>query len=266
MLVLVRGAGDLASGICHRLFMAGFKVIATETPAPTMVRRTVSFGEAVFSGSHTVEGIKGVRVEFPAVAEAEIKKGNLPVLIDPTLKSLQQLKPQAIVDATMAKRNLGTNMQMAPVVVALGPGFTAGKDVHAVIETKRGHYLGRVIYEGKAFPNTGIPGEIAGYAKERLIKAPIKGKIKAFKKIGDEVRAGEIVCSVEGFPVKAEIPGILRGLIKEGLEVKEGMKVGDIDPRAEKEYCFTISDKARAVAGGVLEAILHLSGMIQNRS
>ncbi|MDK2984456.1 MAG: xanthine dehydrogenase accessory factor [Clostridia bacterium] len=263
MLVLVRGAGDLASAVCHRLMQSGFDVIATEIEQPTMVRRTVSFAEAVYTGEWEVEGIKGVRIQTVDEAKDQIKRGNLPVLVDPGLKCLKELSPEAVVDAILAKKNLGTHREMAAVVIGLGPGFYAGKDVHAVVETMRGHYLGRVIYEGEATPNTGVPGEVGGYSIKRLVKSPVPGIVKANKKIGEMVSEGETVCYVGDVPVIAQISGVVRGLIKEGLIVKENMKIGDIDPRCEKQHCFTISDKARAVAGGVLEAILHLSGVIK---
>ena len=264
MLVLLRGAGDIASAVCHRLMQSGFDVIATEIEKPTMVRRTVSFAEAIYTGVWEVEGIKGVRVQSVEAAKEQVKKGNLPVLVDPGCKCLKELAPGAVVDAILAKKNVGTHCEMAPVVVGLGPGFCAGKDVHAVVETKRGHYLGRVIYEGKAVPNTGVPGEVGGESIKRLLKSPGAGRITENKKIGTLVTAGETVCYVGNMPVNAQIAGVIRGLLKEGLLVEENMKIGDIDPRCEEEYCFTISDKARAVAGGVLEAILHLSNIVND--
>jgi xanthine dehydrogenase accessory factor len=257
--VVIRGAGDLASGVAHRLWYAGFDVIMLELPAPLVVRRTVSFAAAVFTGSAVVEGVRARICDGPAEAEHLLAQRIIPVLVDPDGTQSQALHPQVLVDAILAKKNTGTTMQDAPVVIALGPGFTAGVDVHAVIETKRGHDLGRAIYSGAAAANTGIPGEVGGFSTERLLRAPADGIFLTWRQIGQLVAAGETVATVDSQAVTANVGGTLRGLLFPGTAVKKGMKVGDIDPRGHEADCLTISDKARAVAGGVLEAIMHLN-------
>jgi xanthine dehydrogenase accessory factor len=256
-LIVVKGAGDLASGIAHRLFRSGFSIIMTEIAQPTVIRRTVAFAEAVFSGTTEVEGVSGVCCEA-AHAPQIAARGKIAVVVDETAGSLTAWKPWAVVDAILAKRNTGTRMGDADVVVGVGPGFVAGQDVHAVVETKRGHYLGKVITTGSAIADTGIPGEIGGYTTQRLLRAPGAGIFTPSRRIGDWVEAGEAVADVAGRPVVAEIAGVLRGILHEGLTVCAGLKVGDIDPRCIREHCFTVSDKARAVGGGVLEALLML--------
>lgn len=258
-LVLIRGAGDLATGCAVRLHRAGFSLVMTELPAPTAVRRTVAFSEAVHDGTVTVEGVRARRAGSAAEARAIVRGGDAAVLVDPDGSAAGRLRPAVVVDARMAKRNLGTAIADAPIVIGLGPGFVAGRDVHAVVETNRGHALGSVILDGEAEPNTGIPGEIGGYDVERLLRAPAAGPLRAIRRIGDRVAAGETVADVAGRPVEARIAGVLRGLVRDGSVVREGQKLGDVDPRARPEHCFTVSDKARSVAGGVLEAILHLA-------
>ena len=253
-LVVVRGAGDLATGVIVRLHRAGYKVIALETERPTVIRRTVSFAEAVYEGGITVEGIRGTLVSGKAGILRALDEGDVPVVVDPALEVLSSFHPAILVDAIIAKRNLGTRKDMAPFVIALGPGFTAGLDADAVIETKRGHTLGRVIYHGTAIPNSGVPGNIAGYAEERVIHSPSAGIFRGVKAIGDIVRKGDVIAYAGSTPVLATIDGKLRGLLHDGLEVPEGFKIADIDPRGEKADHTTISDKARAIAGGVLEA------------
>jgi len=260
-LVVVKGGGDMATGIAHRLHQSGFTIIITEIAQPTMVRRTVSFAQAVFDDEVTVEGVSARRAAMTEIGAA-LKAGYIPVVIDPEASCITKLKPQAVVDAIIAKRNTGTQKTDAPVVIGVGPGFMAGVDVHAVVETMRGHDLGRVYYQGAALADTGIPGEIAGYTVERLLRAPTAGIFTGNRTIGELVNAGDIVGYVAGTEVKAVIGGVLRGLIQDGLAVPAGMKIGDIDPRCRYEHCFTISDKARAVAGGVLEALLHLGRMV----
>lgn len=259
-LVIVRGAGDVATGTIVRLHRCGWRVLALEADKPTVVRRTVALAEAVTSGTAVVEGVQGTLCKTLADMESAWAKGMVPVAVDPSGEWVDLLKPKAVVDAILAKRNVGTEKSMAPVVIGLGPGFIAGEDVHAVIETNRGHALGRAIYAGAAEPDTGMPGNIAGYASERVLRSPTEGVVKNLKAIGDWVEAGETVMNVSGEPVKSEIAGILRGLIADGMEVEPGFKIGDVDPRGSREACFEISDKALAVAGGVLEAILHLGG------
>lgn len=254
-LIIIKGAGDLATGIAHRLFRSGFPVLMTELPKPTVIRRTVAFAEAVFSGEMVVEGVVAVRTELIHVLQI-INRGQIPVVIDPQGLSVNMYKPLAVVDAILAKKNMGTQLTDAPIVIGVGPGFTAGQDVHAVVESMRGHYLGRVITEGQAFPNTGVPGDIGGYTKERIVRAPCQGIFTGVSRIGDRVLAGEIIAYVDRQPVMASITGILRGMLHDQLPVEEGMKIGDIDPRCIPEHCFSISDKARAIGGGVLEAIL----------
>ncbi len=258
ILVVVKGGGDLATGVAHRLHRAGMKVIITELAQPTVIRRAVAFASAVFAREVTVEGVMARLVEDGVQALALLPERIVPVLIDPQASVVQAIKPTVVVDAIMAKRNTGTRLTDAPVVIALGPGFTAGLDAHAVIETQRGHNLGRVILKGQAASDTGIPGPVMGYTSERVVRAPGTGVFQGVKAIGDPVEAGEVVAHVGDRPVLAPISGVLRGLLADGLTVREGMKVGDVDPRGVREYCFTISDKARAIGGGVLEAILYL--------
>jgi len=254
-LVIIKGAGDLGTGIAHRLFRSGFSVAMTELPQPMVIRRTVAFGSALFSGRFVVEGVTAVKSESADILQV-VHKGQIAVLVDPQGLSIAMLKPLAVVDAILAKKNRGTQCSDAPIVVGVGPGFTAGLDVHAVVESMRGHYLGRVIMEGNALPDTGVPGDIGGYTTQRILRAPCQGIFIGAAQIGDQVAAGDIVAYVDDQPVVAGITGILRGLLHDQLSVKAGMKIGDIDPRCIPEHCFSISDKARAIGGGVLEAIL----------
>jgi len=296
LLIICRGAGDLATGIIHRLHRAGHRVIALETDYPAAIRRQVSFCEAVYDGSAAVEGVTARLV--PALADAEtdtetysgindtpaahivsekwdssaieavLEAGEVPLLIDPKGESIALLKPDVVVDAIIAKKNLGTTINMAPLVIGVGPGFTAGQDVHLVIESMRGHNLARIITDGMAQPNTGVPGNIAGFTSERVIHAPAAGYIHDVRKIGDIVQKGDEIARIypdkesydnalsEYVPVNATITGIIRGLIREGYYFREGFKIADIDPReSEITNCFTISDKARSIAGSVLEAV-----------
>ncbi len=255
MRVLIKGAGDLASGIALRLYRCGYDIIMTELDFPTSIRRTVCFSEAVFDGETTVENISA-RLCRPDEADAVTKSGKIAVIVDPDCESRDLIKPDILVDARLMKRNEGTKITDAPFVVGVGPGYTAGVDCHAVVETQRGHTLGRVIYDGCAAPNTGIPGSIAGFSVERLLRAPCDGSFTPIKCIGDEVEKGETVATVDGVPMVCLITGTLRGLLPKGTRAFEGMKSGDVDPRCQREHCFTASDKAMAVAGGVLEAIL----------
>jgi len=247
----------MATGIAVRLFNSGFEVIMTETSKPSCIRRKVSFSEAIYDGQAKVEGVKAVSAESPQHAMALLKDRVVPVLIDPDLNCLSFINPFGLVDATLAKRNLGINKHMAPVVIGVGPGFCAGLDCHAVIESMRGHDLGRVIYKGRAKENTGIPGDIMGFTKERVVYAPESGVIELINDIGDLVEAGQTIAKIGSCPVKAPISGALRGMIRNNYQVSKGMKIGDVDPRGIIEYCYTISDKARAIAGGVLEMLMH---------
>ena len=260
-LILVRGGGDLATGTIHRLWSAGLRVLVLEAEHPAAIRRQVSLCEAVYEGETAVEGLRAVRIETLAQAEAIWEQNAVPVLVDPQGKSIAPTKPDVLVDAILAKKNLGTTRDMAPLTIALGPGFTAGQDVDVVVETKRGHRLGRIIREGSAIPNTGIPGVIGGCGAERVIHAQTAGVFMNVRKIGDLVEKGETVATIrapEGkdIPVTAQIPGILRGLLRSGYPVTRGFKIADIDPRREElSNCFLISDKSRCIAGSVLELV-----------
>jgi xanthine dehydrogenase accessory factor len=254
--VLIKGAGDLASGVATRLRRCGFPVVMTELPEPLVVRRTVSFAEAVYEDEIAVEGIVARRVIGAAEARQAFDRGIIPVLVDPDADCRAELGPRVLVDAIVAKRNTGTQPGDAPLVIALGPGFTAGVDCHAVVETNRGHSLGRVIWHGSAEPDTGVPGEVAGRGRERVLRAPADGVLDALAQIGDRVGEGQVVATVDGQELCAGIAGVLRGLLRPGIRVTAGLKVGDVDPRGVREHCFTVSDKSLAIAGGVLEAIL----------
>jgi xanthine dehydrogenase accessory factor len=260
---LIKGAGDLATGVALRLFHAGFSIIMTETPAPAAVRRTVAFSEAVYEGRATVEGVCARLAADADEAHSLTARSEVAVVVDPRTTLLRELTPALLVDAIVAKRNLGTSVRDAPAVIALGPGFVAGRDAHAVIETCRGHSLGRVITEGSALPNTGVPGEIGGQAAERVLRAPIEGVLSSRLDIGDCVHAGDVVAHVDDASVVAPIGGVLRGLLRPGMRVTTGMKLGDIDPCAARDHCYLVSDKARAVAGGVLEAACNLLGGVR---
>ena len=271
-LIVVRGAGDLATGTIHRLKKAGFRLLVLEAEHPAAIRRQVALSEAVYAGSARVEDVEAVRMDVELaekknrkeLLEQEMeriwKKDGVPVLVDPAGLSIAALRPAVVVDAILAKKNLGTTKEMAPLVIALGPGFTAGEDVDVVIETKRGHNLGRVIRSGSAVPNTGIPGIIGGYGKERVMHAKAEGILRNVASIGDIVEAGAVIAEIETengmVPVEASLSGLLRGLIRDGYPVTKGFKIVDIDPRKEElQNCFTISDKARCIAGSVLEVI-----------
>jgi xanthine dehydrogenase accessory factor len=258
--VLIKGAGDLASGVACLLHQAGFPVIMTEIAEPTCVRRKVSFAEAVYQGKTLVEGIKGVLVPGFSEAGVEISKGHIPVLIDPEVNTARNHRPEIFIDATMAKKNYGTNLQLGEIVLALGPGFDAGKDVHAVIETQRGPDLGKPVFSGRAAPDTGIPGEVLGYTGERLLRAPADGVFREVRSISDYVEQGEAVAYVDDQPVLAQISGTVRGLLKSGLKVHRGMKAGDIHPAKDPKIAHLVTDKAWTVGMGVLKAILALRG------
>jgi xanthine dehydrogenase accessory factor len=257
-MILIRGAGDLATGVAHRLKKCGFDIVMTEIADPTTVRRTVAFSQAVYDKKVEVEGIKAILAHDKNEIYEVIGKGNIAVIVDENAEIMKDIKPDVVIDAIIGKINLGTNINDAKIVIALGPGFEAGVDCHCVVETQRGHYLGKAIYKGSAIPNTGVPGNIGGYTKERIIRAESDGKIMPVAKIGDYVEKGDVVAYVNETPIFAQLNGIVRGMLQEGIEVHRGMKSGDIDPRCEKKHCFTISDKARSIAGGVLEAILYL--------
>ena len=259
MLVLIRGAGDLASGIALRLHHAKFQVVMTDLPQPTAIRRTVCFSQAILFGEMTVEDVTAKLAASVAEAKEIIAQGCIPVLADPECSCIGELKPDVLVDAILAKRNLGTKITDAPCVIGVGPGFTVGIDCHAAVETMRGHTLGRVITEGSPIPNTNIPGLIGGFAGERVLRAPADGIFRQLLQIGDHVKQGDVAGTVNGEPMLCQIDGMLRGILADGTPVHKGMKSGDVDPRGEKSYCYLVSDKALSIGGGVLEAILRYS-------
>jgi xanthine dehydrogenase accessory factor len=256
-LIVVRGGGDLASGAIFRLHKAGFPVVVLELETPLLVRRAVSFGDAVFCGTRIVQGVTA-RHTSPENVHASVESGEIAVLVDERGESLDRLRPLVVVDARMEKRNLGTSRNDAPVVIGLGPGFEAGSDCHAVIETNRGHDLGRAIYVGCAEADTGEPGSIGSHTHTRVLRAPTDGHVIAQADIGDVVQVGNLIAKVNDQPVIAPFTGMLRGIMHERVCAAEGMKIGDLDPRVRREHCFTISDKSLAVGGGVLEAALFL--------
>ena len=259
MLVVIRGAGDIASGIALRLRRAGMQVVMCDLAVPTSIRRTVCFSEAIRLGEVRVEDVRGVLCEDVEAARTVVAAGDVAVIVDPDAACVPALAPDALVDAILAKRNLGTTRDMAPVVIGVGPGFTALQDCDAAVETMRGHYLGRVYYEGSPIPNTAVPGLIGGYAGERVMRAPADGVFEPCVEIGAQVRAGDVCATVADEPMRATIDGVVRGLLQAGVPVRAGMKSGDVDPRCHPEYIESSSDKALAVGGGVLEAILALT-------
>ena len=262
--VAVLGGGDLASGVIYRLHRAGFPVVVTELAKPLLVRRAVCYGAAVYERQITIEGINARLVDSAEDVFSTIAQDAIPVLIDEPSASISALRPTIIVDARMAKRNLGTSMTDAPLVIGLGPGFTAGVDVHTVIETNRGHRLGRCIWQGAAEPNTGTPGKVAGKAATRVLRAPRAGYVEAYFAIGERVQEEETIATVAGEAIIAPFDGILRGIIHETVAVTPGMKIGDLDPRVDQQFSFTISDKSLAIGGGVLEAVL-ASSVVRQR-
>jgi xanthine dehydrogenase accessory factor len=258
--VLIRGGGDLGSGVAWRLHHCRLKVAIMEVAQPLAVRRTVSFCEAVYRGKAVVEGVEAVLVQDAKDFSGIWAGGKIPVLVDPHGESLPSIQPDVLVDAILAKRNLVTSPADAPLVMALGPGFEAGRDAHFVVETNRGHHLGRLIAIGAAEPNTGVPGAVQGITEERVLRAPARGLWENRQDIGDMVKKGDTIGFVEGQEAAASIDGIIRGLIHPGISVKKGMKIGDIDPRGIRQYCYTISEKALALGGGVLEGIMRTFG------
>jgi xanthine dehydrogenase accessory factor len=256
ILVVLKGGGDLASGVAYRLKRCGFALIITELPAPMLVRRAVSYGDAVYTGQTTIEGITAQRVESIEAAQAMAQSATIPVLVDPQTTVKNRLHPQVIVDAVMAKRNTGTHISDAPLVIALGPGFLAGEDCDVVIETNRGHFLGRPIYSGQAETDTGKPGQVKGFVSDRVLRSPAEGYVQAKARIGDMISQGQRIATVAGQGVYAPFDGVLRGLVHPDVPVTVGFKIGDLDPRGVVKHCFTISEKSLAIGGGVLEAIL----------
>ena len=247
MKILIKGAGDLATGVAYELFARGHQIIMTEIEEPLTVRRQVAFSRAVYRESTVVEGVAAELAQDIKAAQDILAQGKIAVMVDPEAAVVDEYRPDVMIDGIMAKKNKGTKITDAPVVICLGPGFTAGEDCHAVIETKRGDSLGRSIYEGQAIPNTGVPGLIGGYAIERLIKASADGTMEPVKHIGDEVRKGELLARTGDEPVYAQIDGIIRGMLQPGVKVKKGLKIGDVDPRKNPALVYRISDKARKI-------------------
>ena len=261
--IIVRGGGDLATGVIHRLWSAGFNVLVLECAQPAAIRRQVALSEAVYQGEATVEGMTGALIHSLAEAKNVWQQGRVPVFVDEAAACVKKFQPDILIDAIIAKRNLGTSIDMAPLTVALGPGFTAGVDVDVVVETKRGHNLGRIIRSGSAAPNSGVPGNIAGFSKERVLHAECAGVLHVVRDIGSIVDKDEVIAQIktadgELVPVLASLTGLIRGMIRDGFVVTKGFKIADIDPRREElANCFTISDKARCIAGSVLELVCY---------
>lgn len=254
--VLIWGGGDLASGVALRLFKTGMRLLIVEVNQPTAVRRSVSFAQAVFDGQTVVEGVTGQLIHnFSQTNDCRLA-GKIPILVDPELKKVEKYRPLVLIDARMRKKPAVIPLSIAEMVIGLGPGFEAGENCHAAIETNRGHFLGRVYWQGSPEANTGIPGKVGDYSIERVLRAPSDGIIEAFVAIGEQVHQDDLLITIGDYEIRAPFNGVLRGLIQPGLHVKEGMKVGDVDPRPENYRCWTVSDKALAIGGGVLEAIL----------
>jgi xanthine dehydrogenase accessory factor len=254
--VLIKGGGDLGSGVAYSLHRVGMRVLITELAQPLVIRRAVSFASAIYTGTIQVEDTVGRQVEDLAGVQAAWKRDEIPVVADPVARIAEPLAPDVVIDATLAKRPTYTQIDEAPLVIGLGPGFIAGEHVHVAIETMRGHNLGRLIFDGSPLPDTGIPGDTMGVTWRRVLRAPKTGLFHQTRDIGDHVEQGETVAYLEETPIRAQISGVIRGLLWDGLTVKRGTKVGDIDPRDVHANCFTISDKARALGRAALEAIL----------
>lgn len=255
--ILIKGAGEMASGIAHRLYRSNLRqIIMTDMERPLCVRRAVSFCEAILEKAWMVEGVGAEVIKDLPEATAVWSRGNIGVIVDPHWSILEGIRPDVVVDAIMAKKPTGTKVNEARLVIGVGPGFRAPEDVHVVVESNRGHDLGRLIYKGQAEVYSGMPGLTSGYRKERVLRSPHAGKVRHIYKLGDIVEKGEVVLYVDETAVSAEISGVLRGLIRE-IDVWENEKLGDIEPRGEAVDWHTISDKARAIGGGVLEAIMH---------
>jgi len=259
VIVIIRGGGDLASGVTLRLHRVGLQVVITELAQPLAVRRLACFAEAIYAGETVVEGVTARRVNDPTDALRIIQvlaKGQIPVLIDPQGASIRHLHPGAVVDGRMLKQRVPLIPEQVGLIIGLGPGFTAGENCHAVVETKRGHMLGRVYWNGSAESDTGVPGDVEARRAERVLRAPVDGRLNAHAQICDLLDADQLIADVSGIDVRAPFKGVLRGLLHDGLEVRAGLKIGDFDPRGDPRYCSLVSDKALAIAGGVLEAIL----------
>ncbi|SCI16129.1 selenium-dependent molybdenum cofactor biosynthesis protein YqeB [Romboutsia sp. 1001713B170207_170306_H8] len=261
-IILIRGAGDLASAVIHKLHMCGFKIVALEIEKPLAIRRNVAFSEAIYNGEVEVEGVYCKLCNSISEIKDTLKDNKVALYIDPKGECINQIKPKVVVDCILAKKNTGTKKDMADLTIGLGPGFYAGENIDIAIETMRGHNLGRVIRNGRTIENTGIPGEINGVSKDRVVYSQAQGTIYTYCEIGDIVEKGDIVAHINDddgnkHEVIASISGVLRGIIRSGSYVKSNLKILDIDPRIDEvKNSFTISDKGRNIAGGVLEAIL----------
>jgi xanthine dehydrogenase accessory factor len=254
--VLIWGGGDLASGVALRLFRVGIRVLVVETAQPLAVRRSVSFAQAVYDGETQIEGVTGKLINNPSEMLTCWNEGVIPLLVDPELNLLNNFQPLVLIDARMRKRHVDLPLDLADLVIGLGPGFVVGENCHAAIETNRGHFLGRVYWEGSPEPDTGTPGKVQAYTKERVLHAPDAGEVVTHVKIGDTVKLGEPILSIGEKTVDAPFDGVVRGLIHEGIYGRKGLKVGDVDPRPETFRCWHVSEKSLAIGGGVLEAIL----------
>jgi len=256
LVVLIKSGGEVASAVAHKLFRAHFRVCMTEIPHPVAVSRGAAFCEAIYDGEKEIEGVVAKLVGSTQDISPTWAKNKLPIMVDPQASIRNWLHPDVVIDAIMAKKNLGTNISDAPLVIGLGPGFSVGKDAHMVIETNNTENLGKVILSGEAEPDTGIPLSIGGLSQERVLHSPAKGLFHSVKEIGDLVSAGDTVAWVGNRPVKARIDGVLRALLRDGLEVDKQTKLGEVDPSGDKQACYTIRPRTRAIAGGVLEAIM----------
>ncbi len=266
LIIGVKGAGEQATGTAWRLFQSNFRnIFMMEIESPLAIRRQVAFSEAIFEGRKRVESVEAQYARDPQSVRRIWREGKIAIVVDPQWELVKHFNPHVLIDATIAKRNLGTTLADAPLVIGMGPGFVAGETVHMVVETNRGHHLGRVIDAGHAQPNTGIPGTIGGYTGERLVRAPGNGKFQSSLEIGSRINGGDIVGFVDNLPVKVRISGVIRGLIRSGTQVHKGLKIGDVDPRGEPSYTAAISEKSRAIAGGVMEAILRVYNGQGNR-
>ncbi len=261
-IAIVKGAGDLGSGVAYRLWRSGFRVLCTDIAQPLVIRRTVAFASAIYDTRVTVDGIHAEKITLADEAINVWRRDHIPVMPDPTGRASQVIKAEVLVDCVLAKRNIGTTINDAPIVIACGPGFEVGRDCHAIIETQRGHDLGRAIWHGTAIPDSGVPGEIGGESTQRVVRAPCDGIVFGRRAIGDIVQKGEVIANVDSTPVHATLNGVLRGLIHDDIPVKAGLKIADIDPRADARHCYSISDKALAIGGGALEAALWLMRQI----
>jgi xanthine dehydrogenase accessory factor len=259
--VLIRGGGDLASGVALRLHRSGMRIVITELAQPLVIRRTVSFAEAIYQGEIQIEGVSAYRVESLKGIQDNWEEGVIPVLVDPDCTILKQMDQAAgrisvLVDGRMTKSPPYLDLDSASLVIGLGPGFVAGENCHAVIETNRSHFLGRVIWEGSAQPNTGVPEGFGSQYRDRVLRSPVEGLFQSHAEICDHLDAGDLIAEVNGHQILAPFKGVLRGLLHSGLHVNRGFKIGDLDPRDDPIYCTLVSDKSLAIAGGVLEAIL----------